>query len=118
MHSTELDEREHDLILENIEPLFNRVTIRVARPAEKVGGVYLPQARAEQPREGVVVRAGPDCKRIKPGDRVIYARYCGTDIELAPVRGNTPKVLICDEDEVLAIIARAEEPAANQAVTS
>lgn len=96
--------RFNDLDVLDVEPIFDRVVIRIATSADKLGGVFLPAARDDKPQEGVVCSVGELCKRVKPGDRVIFGRFSGTDVQLGPVRSNKPTVLICCEDDVLAIL--------------
>jgi chaperonin GroES len=93
----------------NITPLGDRV---VVEPLEKEdttpSGLVLPETAKEKPQEGTVLAAGPgrvsdDGTRVamdvKVGDRVLYARYAGTEF-----KPNDKKVLILGEKDILAII--------------
>jgi chaperonin GroES len=73
----------------NLKPLADRVVIRpIVKEEVTKGGIVLPDTAKEKPQEGEVVAVGPgklgdDGKRIemevKKGDRVIYAKYAGTE---------------------------------------
>ena len=93
----------------NIKPLGDRV---VVEPIEKeettASGLVLPETAKEKPQEGKIIAAGPgrldeDGKRIpmdvKEGDRVLYAKYAGTEFKL-----NDKKYLILGEKDILAIL--------------
>lgn len=92
---------------EKLQPLADRV---VVRPIEKEGktksGIYLPDTAKEKPQEGEVVAVGPgrlseDGKRIamdlKVGDKVIYAKYGGTEIKV-----DDEELMILRESDILA----------------
>ena len=68
-------------------------------------------ALKEKPQEGKVLAAGPgrvddNGKRVKmevaEGDRVLYAKYAGTEVKLE----GDKKVLILKESDVLALVER------------
>lgn len=90
-----------------LKPLGDRVVIKPT-PREEVtkSGLVLPDTAKEKPQEGEVVavgagRVGDDGKHIpmelKKGDRVIYAKYAGTEIKLDEV-----EYIILRESDVLA----------------
>ena len=75
----------------NLKPLGDRVVVKPT-PKEEVskGGIVIPDTAREKPQEGEVLAVGPgriddNGKRIEPevkvGDKVIYAKYAGTDIK-------------------------------------
>ena len=75
----------------NLKPLGDRIVVKPT-PKEEVtrGGIVIPDTAKEKPQEGEVLAVGPgkmddSGKRIemevKVGDKVIYARYAGTDIK-------------------------------------
>jgi chaperonin GroES len=93
----------------NLKPLADRL---VVEPLEQedvtAGGIFLPETAKEKPQQGKIVAAGPgrldeDGKRValevKVGDRVLYAKYSGTEIKL-----DGKKVLILKESDVLAVV--------------
>ena len=47
------------------------------------GGLYLPGGEKEKHNEGTVVTAGPDCKLVNVGDKVIFMPFAGFEIEIA-----------------------------------
>ena len=90
-----------------LQPLGDRV---VVKPIEKEGktksGIYLPDTAKEKPQEGEVVAVGPgrvteDGKRVamdvKVGDRVLYAKYGGTEIKI-----DDEELMILRESDILA----------------
>lgn len=90
-----------------LEPLGDRVVIKPI-PKEEVtkGGIVLPDTAKEKPQEGEIVAAGPgrlseDGKRIamevKVGDRVIYAKYAGTEVKI-----DDEELIILRESDILA----------------
>jgi chaperonin GroES len=78
--------------MDKIQPLGDRVVIKAIEQQEVTkGGLVLPDTAKEKPQDGEVIAVGPgkltdDGKRIalevKKGDRVIYAKYAGTEIKL------------------------------------
>jgi chaperonin GroES len=75
-----------------LSPLGDRVLIKPT-PKEEVskGGIILPDTAKEKSQEGQIVAVGPgrlteDGKRIameiKVGEKVLYAKYAGTEIKL------------------------------------
>ncbi len=93
----------------NLKPLADRL---VVEPLEQedvtAGGIFLPETAKEKPQQGKVISAGPgrvdeDGKRVamevKVGDRVLYAKYSGTEIKL-----DGKKVLILKESDILAVV--------------
>ncbi|MCJ7522499.1 MAG: co-chaperone GroES [Dehalococcoidia bacterium] len=73
----------------NLKPLADRLVVKpMVKEEVTKGGIVLPDTVKEKPQEGEIVAVGPgklgdDGKRIemevKKGDRVIYAKYAGTE---------------------------------------
>ena len=84
-----------------IKPLGKRVVVKPRKEEEKTeGGIYLPEtASKEKPQQGDVIAVGPEFKELKKGDRVIFAKYGGTEIKI-----DGDECLVLGEDDVLAII--------------
>ena len=90
-----------------MEPLADRVVVKPLELQEEIrGGIIVPDTAKEKPQEGKVLAVGPgrlteDGKRIamdiKVGDKVIYAKYGGTEI-----RDGNEEVLILRESDILA----------------
>ena len=87
-----------------IKPLSDRVLIEPAK-AKKVtaGGIIIPDSAKEKPLKGTVKAVGNGTKDeamvLKEGDKVLYGKYAGTEIE---VDGN--KWLMMRQSDVLAVI--------------
>ena len=94
----------------NLKPLGDRLIVEpVEREEVTASGIVLPETAKEKPQEGKVLAAGPgrrdeEGKRIpmdvKEGDRVLFAKYAGTEVKLEPDR----KVLVLKESDILAIV--------------
>jgi chaperonin GroES len=78
-----------------IEPLDDRVVVEPMEAEEKTkGGIVLPDTAKEKPVRGKVIAAGPgrvldNGKRaempVKKGDKVLYAKYGGTEVDVDDV---------------------------------
>ena len=89
-------------------PLGDKVVLKklVAEETTK-SGIVLPGQDKEKPAQGEVIAAGPggvvDGKevvmQVKAGDKVVYSRYAGTEVEL-----DGDKFLIVKQADILAII--------------
>ncbi|MBI4300426.1 MAG: co-chaperone GroES [Chloroflexi bacterium] len=92
-----------------LKPLGDRIVVKpVVKEEITRGGIVIPDTVKEKPQEGEVIAVGPgrlgeDGKRIPMdiarGDRVIYAKYTGTEWKL-----DGEEVLILSESNVLAKI--------------
>ena len=84
-----------------IKPLGERVVVKPEKEEEKTkGGIYLPDtASKEKPQKGEVIAVGPDFKGVKKGDKVIFAKYGGTEIKM-----DEEDYLILSTDDVLAVV--------------
>ena len=90
-----------------LQPLADRLVVKPIEKEEVTkGGIILPDTAKEKPQEGEVVAIGPgrlseDGKRIamdvKVGDRVIYAKYGGTEIKI-----DDEELIILRESDILA----------------
>jgi len=97
----------------NVRPLHDRILIKRIEEQETVkGGIIIPDTAKEKPQEGEVIAVGTGRKEkdgkvipldVKPGDRILFGKYSGTDIRLGE-----EEYLILREEEVLAVL----EPAA------
>jgi chaperonin GroES len=90
-----------------LQPLADRVLVKPMEKEEKTkSGIYLPDTAKEKPQEGEIVAVGPgkldeNGKRIpmdlKVGDKVIYAKYGGTEIKVDDI-----EMMILRESDILA----------------
>jgi len=96
----------------NLRPLADRLIVEPIEQEEKTAsGIILPETAKEKPQEGKVLAVGPGRKDeegdripmdVKEGDRVLYAKYAGTEVKLPDDR----KVLVLKESDVLAIVEK------------
>src|SRR5206468_1070778 len=72
-------------------PLADRVAIRPLEETEEMkGGLYIPDTAKEKPIQGEVIAVGPGRMEkgqrvpmeLKVGDRVVYGKYTGSQVEL------------------------------------
>ena len=89
-------------------PLFDRVVLKqlVAEETTK-SGIVLPGQAKEKPQQAEVIAVGPggvvDGKEIKmqvkPGDKVIYSKYSGTEVKV-----EEEDYIIVKQNDILAVI--------------
>ena len=92
-------------------PLGDRVLVKRVEEEEKTkGGIIIPDSAKEKPIEGEVLAVGngkvlEDGKvralDIKPGDRVLFGKYSGTEVKL-----DGEEALILREDDILGVIEK------------
>ncbi len=90
-------------------PLHDRVIVQRIEGLEKsAGGIIIPDTAKEKPQEGKVIAVGTGTVlkngktiplQVKPGDRVLFSKYGGTEIEFGD-----EKYLVLREDDILGII--------------
>ncbi len=91
----------------SIRPLENFIFIKREEEEEElnVGGIKLaiPDSAKEKHNRGIVISVGNGKKiqelNLKPGMRILFSKYGGTDLEL----GNQ-KYIILKNDDIMAII--------------
>jgi len=91
-----------------LNPLCDRVVLRQLEAEETTkSGIVLPGTAQEKPQQAEVVAVGPggvvDGKEIKmevkPGDKVIYSKYAGTEVKL-----EDNEFIIVKQNDILAIV--------------
>ncbi|MDA0837368.1 MAG: co-chaperone GroES [Planctomycetota bacterium] len=92
-----------------IKPLGDRILVkRVEAETKTAGGIVLPDAAKEKPKEGEVIALGAGrvldngekvAFQVAKGDRVIFSSYAGTEIKL-----NGDEFLVMREEDVLGIV--------------
>ena len=89
-------------------PLFDNVVLKPIVEEEKTAsGIVLPGGEKEKPQQAEVVAVGPGeladgtkvTMQVKVGDKVIYSKYSGTDVEL-----DDEKYVIVKQNDILAVI--------------
>ncbi|MBM3328795.1 MAG: co-chaperone GroES [Calditrichaeota bacterium] len=94
-----------------IQPIDERVLIKPLEQEErKVGSIIIPDTAKERPQMGEVIAVGDDVTHeketrkklselVKVGDRVIYAKYGGTEVKIDGVEH-----LIVSRNDILAVV--------------
>lgn len=85
-------------------PLQDRVLVKPAQAEEKTAsGLFIPDTAKEKPQHGEIVAVGTGKKdeplTVKVGDRVLYGKYSGTEIEIEGTQ-----YLIMREIDLLGVI--------------
>jgi chaperonin GroES len=68
-----------------VKPIGDRVLLSMEEVEEKTkGGLYIPQTAQEKTQTGVVVAVGDDKDviTVKKGDKVMYDKYAGTNVQI------------------------------------
>ena len=97
-----------------LRPLGDRVVIRpLAREEVTKSGIVLPDTAKEKPQQGEVLAVGPGrvldsgdrvVVDVKQGERVLFAKYSGTEIKL-----DQEEYLILREADILAVITNGSK---------
>lgn len=89
-------------------PLFDRVVLKQLAAEETTkSGIVLPGQAKEKPQQAEVIAVGPggvvDGKevtmQVKVGDKVIYSKYSGTEVEI-----EDEKYTVVKQNDILAIL--------------
>ena len=89
-------------------PLGDKIVLKQLEAEETTkSGIVLSGQAKEKPQEAEVIAVGPggniDGKevvmQVKPGDKVIYSKYAGTDVEL-----DGEEYIIVKQNDILAIV--------------
>jgi chaperonin GroES len=90
-------------------PLHDRILVRRVESDERTkGGIIIPDTAKEKPQEGEVIATGPGARNeqgeivaldVKPGDRVLFGKWSGTEIRL-----DGEDLLIMKESDVMGIL--------------
>ena len=91
-----------------IKPLGDKILVEILEAEEKTkGGIFLPDTAKEEKSEGKVIAVGAgkvldsgkvQTLEVKKGDKVIFGKYSGDDIQ---TDGKKHKII--KESEVLAV---------------
>jgi len=92
----------------NVKPLGDRVVIKNVEMEETTkGGILLTSASKEKPQMAEVLAVGPgglvDGKEVvmnvKPGQKVIYSKYAGTEVKV-----DGQELIIVRQSDILATV--------------
>ena len=88
-------------------PLGDRIVVKpIEREEVTKGGIILPDTAKEKTQEGEIIAVGPGklsdegtriTMDVKVGDKVIYAKYAGTEVEI-----DGEKLLIMHDSDIMA----------------
>ena len=93
-----------------LQPLYDRILVERVEEEERAAGgrLFLPDTAREKPLTGKVIAVGQgklgddgDLRPlvVKPGDRVVFGRYSGTEIKV-----DGQDRLVLREDEIFGIL--------------
>jgi len=87
-----------------LRPIEDHVIVKITVDAEekKIGGIIIPDTAKEKPQMAKVIAVGTDedlKKAVKVGDKVLYGKYAGTEIELEGI-----KYLVLAKSDILAVV--------------
>lgn len=70
--------------MKKVIPLEDRVLVKIIKEEEKTpSGIILPDVAKEKPQIAEVIEVGDDeTIKVKKGDKVIFAKYSGTEIKV------------------------------------
>jgi len=82
---------------------------RIEEEQKTSGGIIIPDTAKEKPQEGEVISVGSGRREddrvlpleVKPGDRVLFGKYAGTEIKI-----DAEEHLILREDDILGVIEK------------
>ncbi|MGI6687283.1 MAG: co-chaperone GroES [Christensenellales bacterium] len=92
----------------NVKPLGDRVVIKNVESEETTkSGIILTGTAKEKPQVAEVIAVGPggnvDGKEItmhvKPGEKVIYSKYAGTEVKI-----DGQELIIVRQSDILAVV--------------
>ena len=95
----------------NVKPLGDRVVIKNVEMEETTkSGILLTGTAKEKPQMAEVLAVGPggmvDGKEVvmnvKPGDKVIYSKYAGTEVKI-----DGQEIIIVRQSDILATVERS-----------
>lgn len=93
-----------------VRPLHDKILVKRDEAATKTDtGIIIPESSKDKPKTGTITAVGSGALNtdtgariplsVKPGDKVIFSSYAGTEIKL-----DGEDLLIMSEDDILAVI--------------
>lgn len=93
-----------------VVPLNDKILVKRVEAEEKTtGGILLPDAAREKPRQGTVLSLGAGKRmdngarapfQVKVNDRVLFSSYAGNEITV-----DNEEYLIMTEDDLLGVVS-------------
>src|ERR1700756_4187090 len=90
-------------------PLHDRVVVKRIDPdAKSAGGIIIPDTAQEKPSQGEIIAVGPGGRDesgklipidVKPGDRVLFGKWSGTEVKIDGV-----EYLIMKESDIMGVL--------------
>jgi chaperonin GroES len=90
-------------------PLHDRVVVeRIDAEERSTGGIIIPDTAKEKPSQGAVIAVGPGGRDengklipidLKPGDRVLFGKWSGTEVKIDGV-----EYLIMKESDIMGVL--------------
>jgi chaperonin GroES len=85
----------------NFKPLGDRVLVeRVEEPTTTATGIIIPDNAKEKPLTAEVKAVSHDVANVSVGDKVVFAKYSGTEIKLEGV-----DYLVLNLDDILGVVS-------------
>jgi chaperonin GroES len=85
----------------NFKPLGKRILIeRIEEPTTTASGIIIPDNAKEKPLTGTVKAVSKEIEDVKEGDKVMFAKYSGTELKL-----EAKEYLVLNIDDVLGVLA-------------
>jgi chaperonin GroES len=94
--------------MSKFRPLRDRILIKREHEKKTAGGIVIPDTAGEKPMIGVVVALGSGKVLdngavlepvVKVGDKVLFGKYAGTEVELAG-----EQLMVMREEDIMGII--------------
>lgn len=84
-----------------VRPLGDRVLIQMVEEQQRTqSGIYIPDTAKDKPQTGLVVAVGDGEEvKVKEGQRVLFAKFAGTEIKIDNVEH-----LILSAEDILAVV--------------
>ena len=93
----------------NVTPLNDKVVVeRLEAEDKSAGGIIIPDAAKEKPKQGKILAVGEGkaletggrlAFQVKTGDRVLFTSYAGSEVTV-----DGKDYLIMTEDDILAVV--------------
>jgi len=89
-----------------IRPINRKVLIKRIEEDVKKGSIIIPDTVKEKPQKGQVievaqVKKDDDPIQVKKGDKILFGKYAGTEIEI-----DNEEYLLMSEEDILAVIEK------------